>query len=87
VKAGHEAGTSTTLLPEWQDTTDQIDRSLLMERDPILLFDEVRLGRCVPACMFCFPSSSLVLSMRADGSAYHHVLISRSPCVISGSSV
>lgn len=30
-----------TQLPEWQDTTDQIDRSLLMERDPILLFDEV----------------------------------------------
>lgn len=28
-------------LPQWEDTTEQIDRALLMERDPILFFDEV----------------------------------------------
>uniref|UniRef100_A0A7S0RYW5 TIP41-like protein n=1 Tax=Chlamydomonas leiostraca TaxID=1034604 RepID=A0A7S0RYW5_9CHLO len=28
-------------LPEWEETSEQIDRALLMERDPILFFDEV----------------------------------------------
>eukprot|EP00798_Chlamydomonas_sp_ICE-L_P029422 gene29422-5770_t len=30
-------------LPTWKDTSEQIDRSLLMERDPILFYDEVLL--------------------------------------------
>ncbi len=29
-------------LPPWRETQQQIDRALLMERDPILFFDEVR---------------------------------------------
>ncbi len=29
-------------LPTWQETTETIDRALLMEREPILFFDEVR---------------------------------------------
>mmetsp|Transcript_6371 Transcript_6371/g.14150 ORF Transcript_6371/g.14150 Transcript_6371/m.14150 type:complete len:312 (-) Transcript_6371:336-1271(-) len=67
-------------VPAWHDTTDQIDRGLLMERDPILFYDEVPLyesdlddnGVCqltaklrvMPKCWFVL----LRLWIRVDGS-------------------
>ncbi|GAX85526.1 hypothetical protein CEUSTIGMA_g12942.t1 [Chlamydomonas eustigma] len=67
------------VVPNWEDCTEQIDRSMLLERDPILFFDEVILyesdlddnGVCLmtaklrvmPKCWFVL----LRLWIRVDG--------------------
>ncbi|KAJ9531968.1 hypothetical protein QJQ45_003673 [Haematococcus lacustris] len=39
--SGPGSGPAGPGMPSWHDSLEQIDRALLMERDPILLFDEV----------------------------------------------
>lgn len=40
-EASPAPGTTGNVLPAWCETKEQIDRGMLMERDPIIFYDEV----------------------------------------------
>lgn len=41
LQGSQQQGDSNRELPVWEETSETIDRALLMEREPILFFDEV----------------------------------------------